>query len=84
MQLQVGRRPVRLPSRQCVPDDVKQLVDRINPPFVVHHHGGVPDSHPLSFSIRRRVFFTAEDVRVECENEGELGLAYKMVAEDHN
>jgi hypothetical protein len=84
MQLQVGQRPVRLPPHQCVSDDVRRAVSRINPPFVVHHQGGGSDNQPLSFSVRRRVFFTAEDVRIECENDGELGLACKMVAEDHN
>ena len=84
MQLQVGRKPIRLPSHRCAADEVKLAVNRINPPFVVHHPDGGSDSQSLSFSVRRRVFFTAEEVRVECENEGELGLACKMVAEDHN
>jgi hypothetical protein len=36
------------------------------------------------FAIRRRVFISTEDVRAECENDGELGLACKLIAEDHN
>jgi hypothetical protein len=79
MQLVVGRRAVRLPRHGCQAEDVKHAVERINPPFVVM----APDS-ANRFAVRRRVFLTAEDVRVECENEGELGLACKLVAEDHN
>jgi hypothetical protein len=78
MRLVVGRRPIQLPSRPCVSDDVWRAVGRINPPFVVN-----PGSEGR-FSVRRRVFFSAEDIRVECENEGELGLACKLIMEDHN
>lgn len=94
MQLLVGRRPVRLPQGQCVPDDVKRAVQRINCPFVVFVAPPVSAGRPAAaamgdggggrFSVRRKVFLTAEDVRVECENEWELGLACRMVAEDHN
>ena len=77
MQLLVGKRPICLPSHQCLVSDVKQAVDRINPPFMVN-------SGPAHFAVRRRVFLLVEDVRVECENEGELGLACKLIAEDHN
>ena len=58
-------------------------MERINPPFVVVGNT-VGIAAPGRFAIRRRVFFSAEDVRVECENEGELGLACKLMAEDHN
>jgi hypothetical protein len=60
-----------------VPDDVSRAVERINPPFVV----GEADQR---FAVRRRVFFTAENARVECENDGKLGLACKLITEDHN
>jgi hypothetical protein len=76
MRLLVGRRPVQLPARPCFPDDVRQAVARINRPFVV--------MAAERFAVRRRVFILAEDVRVECENDGELGLACKLVSEDHN
>ena len=78
MQLLVGRRPIQLPSRACVPGDVRRAVERLNRPFVV------AAELDRRFSVRRRVFFTAEDIRVECENDGELGLAYKLITEDHN
>ncbi len=78
MQLLVGRRPIQLPSRQCVADDVRRLVEKVNRPFVVE------TCTDQRFAIRRRVFISTEDVRAECENDGELGLACKLIAEDHN
>ena len=78
MQLLVGRRPIQLPSRQCAPDDVRRVVERANRPFVVD------TGTDQRFAIRRRVFISTEDVRAECENDGELGLACKLIAEDHN
>ena len=80
MQLLVGRRPIRLPSEQCGPDGVRRAVERINPPFVVT---GGPGNEGR-FAVRRRVFFETEGVRAECENDGELGLACKLIAESHN
>ncbi len=67
---------MHLPSRPCFPDDVRKAVARINRPFVV--------MAAERFAVRRRVFISTEDVRVECENDGELGLAYKLISEDHN
>lgn len=86
MHLHVGRRPICLPQHQCAAEDVRHAVERINPPFVVigNTFGGGGEATQGRFAVRRRVFFSAEDVRVECENEGELGLACKLVAEDHN
>ena len=79
MKLFVGKRPVRLPcSRPCDADDVLLEVGRINPPFCVHPADGKP------FTIRRRVFLEAIGLRVECEGDGELRLACKLSAEDHN
>lgn len=80
MQLLVGRRPIRLPSQQCDADNVRRAVERINPPFVVM---GSPGKEGR-FAVRRRVFFETEGVRAECENDGELGLACKLMAESHN
>jgi len=77
MKLYVGKRPISLPSRPCVTEDVRAAVDRANPPFVVKADGG-------GFSARRRVFFAVEGVRVECENDQELHLACKLLSEDHN
>ena len=86
MQLLVGRRPVRLPSRRCDAECVRRAVERINPPFVVAARGefGEGEAIPARFAVRRRVFFEAEDARVECENDGELALACKLMAEGHN
>ena len=79
MKLFVGKRPVRLPhNRPCQADDVCKEVSRLNPPFVVRP----PDSQP--FSVRRRVFLEGAGLRVECEGDGELRLACKLSAEDHN
>jgi hypothetical protein len=79
MRLVVGRRPVRLPwSRPCDADEVRQAVDRANPPFCVHPAEAPP------FTVRRRVFLEAAGLRVECEDEGELRLACKLSAEEHN
>jgi hypothetical protein len=80
MQLSVGHRAVKLPSRPCFPDDVRKAVERINCPFVVS--AGLNSDQ--RFSVRRRVFISIEDVRVECENNDELHLACKLVAESHN
>jgi len=80
MQLTVGRRPIQLPSRACGVDDVRRAVERINRPFVV----ATDSNSDQRFSVRRRVFFSVEDVRVECENDDELGLACKLITEDHN
>ena len=77
MKLYVGKRPIRLPGRPCMAEDVRALVDRANPPFVVKGDGG-------GFSARQRVFFAVEGVRVECENEQELRLACRLLSEDHN
>ncbi len=79
MQLLVGRRPIQLPSQRCEAENVRRAVERINPPFVV-----IQGKDAERISIRRRVFFEAEGVRVECENDGELGLACKLVAESHS
>jgi hypothetical protein len=79
MRLLVGKRPVRLPwSRTCDADDVRREVDRANPPFCVHPADAPP------FAIRRRVFLEAMGLRVECEGDGELRLACKLSAEEHN
>lgn len=79
VRLAVGKRSVRMPQqRPCDAQDVLREVDRINPPFCVHPADGA------SFAVRRRVFLEAEDLRVECEGEGELRLACKLVAEDHS
>ena len=75
----MGRQSVHMPQRRpCDTDEVRREVDRINPPFCVHPTDGAP------FMIRRRVFLEAEDLRVECEDEGELRLACRLVAEDHS
>ena len=84
MQLLVGRRPVRLPPRRCDAECVRRAVERINPPFVVTARGGELEAMPSGFAVRRWVFFEAEDARVECEGDGELALACKLVAEGHN
>lgn len=85
MQLLVGRRPVRLPPRRCEAECVRRAVERINPPFVVVAGRDSRDGEtPSGFSVRRRVFFEAEDARVECESDGELALACKLMAEGHN
>jgi hypothetical protein len=86
MQILVGRRQVQLPQQKCTPDDVRLAVERRNPPFVVAHTDPSPGSQSTQrrFSIRRRVFLATENARVECENDGELGLACKLVAEDHS
>jgi hypothetical protein len=80
MRLVVGHRSVLLPSRHVSPDDVRRAVEKINRPFIV----AAANSPEKRFSVRRRVFFSTDDVRVECENEGELGLACKLISEDHN
>ena len=77
MMLSVGKRKVTLPSRPCFVDDVLHEVRRLNPPFVVK---GIAKD----IRVRRRVFLTAGGVRVECEDEGELRLACKLCAEEHN
>ena len=59
---------------------LEAAVERINPPFVVT---GGPENEGR-FAVRRRVFFETEGVRAECENDGELGLACKLIAESHN
>ena len=79
MMLEAGKRKVTLPSRPCAVDDVLHEVRRLNPPFVVKGGPGVKE-----FRVRRRVFFTTSGVRVECEDEGELRLACKLCAEEHN
>ena len=79
MRLVVGNRAVRLPwSRPCDADEVRHEVDRANPPFCVHPAEAPP------FTVRRRVYFEAMGLRVECEDEGELRLACKLSAEEHN
>jgi hypothetical protein len=77
MKLYVGKRPIRLPGRPCMAEDVRAAVDRANVPFVVRTDSG-------GFSARRRVFLSAEGVRVECENEQELQLACRLLSEGHN
>jgi hypothetical protein len=80
MLITVGKRQVTLPPRPCVVDDVLREVRRLNPPFVVK---GVDGRE--SFRVLRRVFLAVgEQVRVECEDEGELRLACKLSVEDHN
>jgi hypothetical protein len=79
MTISVGKRKVTLPPRQCLPEDVMQAVRRLNPPFVAKG----PDGGDL-VRVRRRVFLEANGVRVECEGEGELLLACKLAAEEHN
>ena len=81
MHLSVGRRRMTLPARHCEPDDVRAAVRRWNPPFVA-----VKPSGERMFSTRRPVFLTCCDdaVRVECADDGEIGLACKLVAADHN
>lgn len=65
---------------------MRRAVERINPPFVVmaRNEPAGRGAAPSGFSVRRRVFFEAEDARVECENDGELALACKLMAEGHN
>ena len=77
MKIYVGRREVQLPDRPCMVDDVRKQVERINPPFVVK-------SGDSSFAVKRRVFLEGAGLRVECEGDGELRLACKLSAEDHN
>lgn len=79
MRLVVGRRPVSLPPQRVAPEDVRRAVEKINCPFMVA--AGSPEKR---FSVRRRVFLAIDHVRVECENDGELGLACKLISEDHN
>ena len=78
LRLFVERRPVRLPRRRCEAEDVCKAVGRSNPPLVVHTPGGD------RFCVRRRVYFEAGDVRLECENEAELRFACRLSAEEHN
>ena len=78
MKLYVGRRTIGLPGRPCEAEDVRSLVERANPPFVVRNGEGG------GFSARRRVFLSVEGVRVECENDQEVFLACKLLSEDHN
>ena len=79
MRLTVGRRPDSLPPRPCLADEVRTIVDRSNPPFVVHTPEG------KQFSARRRVFLSTDaGVRVECENRQELEFACRLSAEEHN
>lgn len=76
MMITVGQRKVTLPPRPCFADDVLHEVQRLNAPFVV--------KGPKEFKVRRRVFLTANGVRVECDNEHEVRLACKLCAEEHN
>ena len=78
LRLFVERRPVRLPLRQCDSEDVCKAVGRLNPPLVVHTPCGG------RFCTRRRVYFEAGDIRLECENEAELRFACRLSAEEHN
>ena len=77
--LSVERKPVRLPSGLCDAELVRRSVARIGPPLVVHTEFG-----KKKFSVRRRVYFSVNDLSVECENDAELRLACKLVALDHN
>ena len=79
MQLCVGkRRAVRLPPRACGVDEVRRLVNRENPPFVVV----VDQPAKASFKAKGRVFITTErGARVECETESEIWFACRLVAE---
>ena len=54
----------------------------MNRPFVVAANN--TNNAEQRFAVRRRVFLCAEDARVECENEHELGLAFKLITEYHN
>jgi hypothetical protein len=79
-RLFIGRKPLELPARRCSVDDAQGEARRRNPPFVVAACEGAP-----RFNVRRRVFLVTEDgLRVECEGEGELRLACKLVVADHN
>ena len=79
-RLFIGRKPLALPARSCSVDEAQGEARRRNPPFVV-----VGEDAAKRFSVRRRVFLVTEDgLRVECEDEGELRLACKLLVADHN
>lgn len=61
-----------------MPEDVARAAGRMNPPFVVRTPRGG------RFSSRKRVFLQAGDVRVECENDAEVGFACRLSAEENN
>jgi hypothetical protein len=73
MKLSVGRKQVNIKSYTA--DEIMNEVDRLNVPFVVKSEGG-------DFTTRQRVFFSNDNVRVECENEHELKFACKLIEED--
>ncbi len=77
MLLSVERKAVRLPHGFCDAEGVRRLVLQQGPPFVVR-------TEQRKFRVPRRVFFSVDGLSVECENEAELGLACKLVAQDHN
>ena len=80
IQLSVERKPIHPPRGFCDPHDIESAVEKSNPPFMVAQ----PESGKW-FSVRRRVYLSVgENVRVECEDAGELGLACKLVAAEHN
>ena len=79
IHLDVERKPIHPPRGFCDPQDVESAVARSAPPMVVQPESG------KWFSVRRRVYLSVgENVRVECENDGEIGMACKLVAADHN
>ena len=78
IRLFVGRQQVVLPRRRCEPEDVARAASRLNPPFVVRTPRGG------RFCTKKRVFLDAGGVRVECENDAELGFACRLLAEEHN
>jgi hypothetical protein len=73
MKLSVGKKYVNIKSHTA--DEIMKEVQQSNVPFVVKSDGG-------DFTTRQRVFFSNENVRVECENEHELRFACKLVEED--
>jgi hypothetical protein len=79
MLLSVERKAIHLPHGYCDAEGVRRCVKRISPPITVHAQFG-----NNKFSIPRRVHFSVDGLSVECESEGELRLACKLVALDHN
>ncbi len=81
MVLSVGKKALRLPSGYLDTDQILRAVIRHNPPFAVHAQHPPPGR---DFSVRKPVFLSVDDLSVECEDEGELRFACKLVAMDHN
>ena len=78
MMLTIGRKAMHLPQGYCDAEKIKGAVHRHNPPFAVQPQFGQP------FRVKRKVFLTVDGLSAECENEGELHFACKLVALDHN